>query len=67
MFKFNLWPSDNEKYLMRTNRHELFLDKPDRSFMKGSSSYRGAYAWNNLPNIISGKQIQIPNSHFKTV
>ena len=43
---------DNANHQMRSNGRKLILDKPKRSFMKKSFSYRGASAWNALPNEI---------------
>ena len=31
---------NNENYQMRSNRHKLILDKPNKNFMKKSFSYR---------------------------
>lgn len=58
---------NNENYQMRSNRHKLILDKPNKNFMKKSFSYRGACAWNNLPNDFTCKYKQLSIGHFKTL
>ncbi len=56
---------DNSTYNMRSNRCELALGKPSRNFMKKSFSYRGAVAWNNLPDDITKAKEQFSNSRLK--
>ncbi len=58
MFKF----CENSTYNMRSNSCKLILGKPSRNFMKKSFSYRGAVAWNNLPDDITKAKEQ-----FQTV
>ena len=57
---------DNRSHHMRSNGRKLTLDKPNRSFMKKSFSYRGASAWNSLPNEILDVQEQLTIHSFKT-
>ncbi len=60
MFKF----CENSTYNMRSNRCKLALGKPSRNFMKKSFSYRGAVAWNNLPDDITKAKEQFSNSRL---
>ncbi len=39
--------------------------KPSRNFRKKSFSYRGAVAWNNLPDDITKANEQFPNGRLK--
>ena len=57
---------DNGSHHMRSNGRKLTLDKPNRSFMKKSFSYRGASAWNSLPNEILDVHEQLTTHSFKT-
>ena len=50
---------------MRSNGRKLILEKPKRSFMKNSSSYRGASAWNALPSEILDIHDQLSMCSFK--
>jgi hypothetical protein len=61
MFKF----CENSTYNMRSNRCKLALGKPSRNFMKKSFSYRGAVAWNNLPDDLTKANEQFSNGCFK--
>ena len=56
---------NNGSYQMRSNSHRLKLDKPNTNFMKRSFSYRGACAWNKLPNELTLNYKQLSTSHFK--
>ncbi len=42
----------NDTYTLRSNDRKLYLPKPKTNFLKKSFLYRGATAWNNLPNEI---------------
>ena len=57
---------DNGSHHTRSNGRKLTLDKPNRSFMKKSFSYRGASAWNSLPNEILDVHEQLTTHSFKT-
>ena len=50
---------------MRSNGQKLILDKPKRSFTKKSFSYRGASAWNALPNEILDIHVRLWMRSFK--
>ena len=50
---------------MRSNGRKLILDKPKRSFMKKSFSYRGASALNALPNEILDIHDRLSMRSFK--
>ena len=56
---------DNANHQMRSNGRKLILDKPERSFMKKSFSYRGASAWNALPNEILDIHDRLSMRSFK--
>ena len=56
---------NNANYQMRSNGRKLILDKPKRSFMKKSFSYRGASAWNALPSDISDIHDRLSKRSFK--
>ena len=58
---------ENVYHQMRSNRRKLLLDKPKRSFMKKSFSYRGAYAWNTLPTEILDIHEQLSVYSFKAI
>ena len=58
---------NNSTYQMRSNRRKLTLNKPSRNFMKKSFSYRGAVAWNNLPDELIDNYEQFSICHFKTL
>ena len=57
----------NNAYHLRSNDCKLHLDKPNTDFMKKSFSYRGASAWNNLPNDITAGHAQLSRNSFKNL
>ena len=60
MFKFN----HNDIYQLRSNDRKLYLGKPKTDFMKNSFSYRGAFAWNDLPNNVVNGYNELSISSF---
>ena len=63
MFTFN----HNDMYQLRSNDCKLYLRKPNTDFMKKSFSYRGASAWNNLPNNVVNCYNELSIRSFKTL
>ena len=63
MFKFN----HNDVYQLRSNDCKLHLGKPNTDFMKKSFSYRGASAWNDLPNNVVNGYNELSIRSFKTL
>ena len=63
MFEFN----HNDMYQLRRNDCKLYLGKPSTDFMKKSFSYRGASAWNDLPNNDVNGYNELSIRSFKTL
>ena len=53
--------------MLRSNDRKLYLAKPKTSFMKNSFSYRGAFAWNDLPNNVVNGYNELSTRSFKTL
>ena len=63
MFKIN----HNDIYQLRSNDRKLYLGKPKTDFMKNSFSFRGAFAWNDLPNNVVNGYNELSTRSFKTL
>jgi hypothetical protein len=63
MFKFN----HNDTYQLRSNDSKLHLGKPKTNFMKKSFSYRGASAWNDLPESVVNGSNQLSTRSFNRI